>query len=289
MKVNEIVTNKILEKLKAGVVAWQSPYLCREHGPRNFESGRLYTGVNQILLADPDCPYYLTFNQIQKYGGKIIKGTHSEVAVFWKILQYGKQKENGETEESKVPLLRFYTVFNLKNVEGIDWKKADKFPERSQVEKNDAAEELILQYTDRPEIRNVAEHVAYYSPIMDYINMPRREHIRTDADYYATLFHELAHSTGHSTRLNRKLSGRTGSKDYSKEELIAEITTTFVMNHLGMKQTFDNNVSYLHSWLRALNNDPSMIIQAASAADKAFNYMLKVEAAQEQQTEAQAA
>lgn len=93
--------------------------------------------------------------------------------------------------------------------------------------------------------------------------------------YYDTAFHECVHSTGSEKRLNRKET--VASREaYSKEELIAEIGSCYIMHKLGIEtpMTFENNVAYLQSWLMALKNDKRMIVYAASAAAKAAEYVL---------------
>ena len=71
----------------------------------------------------------------------------------------------------------------------------------------------------------------------DYIQVPCREQYKDIMEFYSTLFHEMIHSTGHRDRLGRldcgtKIAG-FGSEEYSKEELIAEIGSAFLMNHIG--------------------------------------------------------
>ena len=40
--------------------------------------------------------------------------------------------------------------------------------------------------------------------------------------------------------------------------------------------TFDNSVSYIQSWLRKLKDDKTLIVKAASQAQKAVDYILGV-------------
>ena len=73
--------------------------------------------------------------------------------------------------------------------------------------------------------------VACYLPVTDTVHVPPRADFAGPEAYYATLFHELAHATGHPRRLNRSAlvtPAPFGSPDYSREELVAEITSAFV-------------------------------------------------------------
>ncbi len=94
------------------------------------------------------------------------------------------------------------------------------------------------------------------------------------------MFHEAVHSTGHKSRLNRpgvaELVAK-GGHEYSKEELVAEIGAAMLCGQAGIEQeTLDNSTAYIQSWLEALQGDNRMIVQAASAAQKAADYILGV-------------
>ena len=94
--------------------------------------------------------------------------------------------------------------------------------------------------------------------------------------YYSTLFHEL--STGHPSRIGREGIERLntfGSELYSREELTAEMGTARLCGITGIaSRTLDNSATYLQSWLSVLKSDSRMIVTAASAAQKAADYIL---------------
>ena len=101
-------------------------------------------------------------------------------------------------------------------------------------------------------------------------------------EYYSTLFHELTHSTGHAKRLNREgIAGVHffGDEGYSKEELIAEMGSAFVLQLLGIdcEKAFKNSVAYIQSWLRALKNDKRMIVSAAAKAEQAAKMIMNIQ------------
>jgi antirestriction protein ArdC len=115
---------------------------------------------------------------------------------------------------------------------------------------------------------------------MDYIQVPCKEQFNDIMEFYSTLFHEMVHSTGHRDRLGRldvgvKLAS-FGSEEYSKEELIAEIGSAFLMNHIGIEtiKTFKNSAAYIQSWLKVLRDDKRFIVSASSKAEKAMKYIL---------------
>ena len=85
--------------------------------------------------------------------------------------------------------------------------------------------------------------------------------------------HELGHWTGHASRLARDLSGAFGSKLYSREELVAEMTSAFCCATLGVVPTV-RHADYIGAWLEVLREDNRAVIRAASAASKAADYLL---------------
>lgn len=276
-KVYDIVTEQIIKKLEKGVIPWHKPWY--SYPAVNWVSQKPYRGVNQLLL---DGGEYATWNQIKKAGGWVKKGAKSQIITFWKILKFKEEKEMTNVETGKteivehierVPMLRYYRVFNIKDCKGLKSKRKVKKFEHDVIDKE---EEIVNKYIDKPKIKhNTSE--AYYSPSDDKVSLPYKEQFKDIEEYYSTLFHELVHSTGHGKRLNRKEIRRTGafgSKDYSKEELVAEIGSAMLCSKAGIEQvTIDNSTAYIQSWLEALKKDTKMVIFAASQAQKAVEYM----------------
>ncbi|MDA2931531.1 zincin-like metallopeptidase domain-containing protein [Acidobacteria bacterium AH-259-O06] len=108
--------------------------------------------------------------------------------------------------------------------------------------------------------------------------MPPAEVFTGDAEYYSTIFHELTHSTGHKSRLNRLDTDNLapfGSRDYSQEELVAEMGAAFLCGHCRIEnRTIDNSAAYIQGWLRRLRNDKGLVIFAAAQAQKAADFIL---------------
>ena len=59
------------------------------------------------------------------------------------------------------------------------------------------------------------------------------------------------------------------------EELCAELGSACIMNRLGLEtvHSFRNSAAYIQSWIKALKNDPKMIVSAGSKAEKAVKYI----------------
>ena len=92
-------------------------------------------------------------------------------------------------------------------------------------------------------------------------------------NWYRTALHELGHWTGAAQRLARDLTGGFGSDKYAREELVAEMTAAFTCASLGIEPTV-RHADYIGSWLRVLRDDKKAVVQAASKASKASDYLL---------------
>ena len=122
------------------------------------------------------------------------------------------------------------------------------------------------------------------------VHLPLIEQFDDIAEYYSTAFHELTHSTGHKNRLDRlNETAYFGTTDYAKEELVAEIGASGMVNMLGMenKASFKNNVAYIQSWIKALKNDNRLIVSASGKAEKAIAYIMNEQPAEDGKNEEQ--
>lgn len=276
MNVYKIVTDRIIEELKKGYIPWQKPWMSMrlQSGAYNRITKRPYSILNQLLLQHEG--EYATIRQWNQLGGKIKKGSKAEIVVFWKLQNFQKEKENGEIEEKKVPLLRYYRVFHISSVDGV---MPLPRPEPEEIFGIEAGEKVIRDYENREHILIQEEYTdeAYYSPFRDQIVVPDKQQYKDIHEFYSTVFHEMVHSTGHKTRLHRDLSQNTfGSESYSKEELIAEIGSAMLMKTVGIdtEQSFRNSAAYIRGWLRHIQQDEKLVVSAAGKAEKAARYIL---------------
>ena len=279
--VYQIVTDRITALLSTGVVPWRKGWTTTGV-PRNLSSGKPYRGINVWLLSSAGftSPYWLTYKQAQERGGNVRKGEKGSVAVFWKLFQPkdagSNQPTTGLEPTRMLPLLRYYTVFNVEQCEGID---APTVQARThEHEPIAAAEALWNAWTDKPAVTHQG-NAAVYRREADTITMPPRPQFQTAEDYYSTLFHEGTHATGHSARLARLTlleAARFGSPTYSKEELVAELGSAYLCGFCGIgERTLENAAAYLASWLQALRDDKTLIVHAAANAQKAADYILR--------------
>lgn len=286
------VTNKIIAMIEEGVAPWRKTW--STYGlARNYVSGRLYTGINYILMNNTGhpIPYFATFNQIKDLGGTIKKGTEASMVIYFKMYykdsddktlppEVAKSKYQKGEDIRVIKFIRYYNVFNVGDIEGIELDQS-RFPEvkLADNEKISRCEEIIMNMPNPPELRQIDANRAFYSPAHDFINLPSIGQFETSEHYYVTYFHELIHATGHSSRLARTevmdFSG-FGTISYSKEELVAEIGASFISSYcqINYDSIVENNASYLAGWLKVLEEDSRFIFKVSAEAQKAVDYIL---------------
>lgn len=307
VNVYEIVTERILAELEKGNIPWKKPWIrptvTTTYTSRKVEvdpttcaysrsTGRPYSLLNQMLLLRPG--EWATYKQIQEAGGQVKKGEKSSLVVFWKFLETKKVDANGDEVTDKIPVLRYYNVFHVETqAEGISPKNRNphEIVTTAHVTKHQAdaewasieeADAIVRAYLDRSGVKlheDPTSDRAFYRPGADSVTVPSRAQFKDPAEFYGTLFHELTHSTGHHSRLDRfseSGSHSFGGENYSKEELVAELGASALVNYLGIesKASFRNSAAYIQSWIKALRDDSRLIVSASGKAEKAVNYIL---------------
>lgn len=277
-KVYDIVTDRIIEDLQEGVAPWECPWF---GSLRNPVSDHAYRGVNRLLLGaemlrnEYALPLFCTYRQAQKLGAHVKKGESSALVTFFKIVEKTPDESDELDEPETYPVLRYYRVFNIDQLDGVDVDalSVEDFDPLDEAERHEHADEFIdatgaqLQHSGNPR--------AYYAPTKDIIHLPHFRRFKHARGYYSTAIHELTHWTGHESRLARNLAGRFGDESYAAEELIAELGAAYTMARLGF--AYDSQrASYIDSWISLLDNDKYAIFTASSAAEEAADYLADI-------------
>lgn len=102
---------------------------------------------------------------------------------------------------------------------------------------------------------------AYFSISKDEIVVPEKSQFINGESFYSNLFHEMTHSTGTEERLNRFKQGNGfGSAEYSREELVAELSAALIASRYGTeKNVKEDSCAYLKSWLGSLKESPEFL------------------------------
>lgn len=288
-KAYDVITERISAMLSSGKIPWRRPWNALKAAggqrPRNIE-GRLYRGANWFLLGmlPYSSPIFLTFKQARALGGTVRKGEQGFPVLFWKMLEV--TEENAADAESvgrRIPFARYYTVFNVEQCEGLDLAQPEAPTMPAEFDPIVEAEAIWAGMPAQPSLAHGGDR-ACYIPALDSIRMPPRHAFGAAEGYYETLFHEMGHSTGHASRLNRKeivTGSYFGARDYSLEELVAELCAAFLCAEVGIDQAvLENQAAYIQGWMEKLKAEPQAFIVAAARAQKAADYILRRHAAE---------
>ena len=293
ISVYDVVTDQIIKLLEQGQIPWRKSWSTVP--AQNYASKTIYRGINSLVLNSLGFakPYFLTFNQAKKLDGSVRKGAKSFIVTYWLKAYYdaactrkSTRAELTEEEARKRPasevatksILRYYRVFHYSDIKGIDFKIAEDFPLHLPEKRMLEHGWHLYQYMPNPpELRSQVQQ-AYYHPVKDYINLPDINCFDSVKSYLHVFYHELVHSTGHSSRLAREAITEPqpfGSWCYSKEELVAELGSSFLMQErkLSSDEIIQDSAAYIQGWLRALKNDKRLVVEAASQAQATADYI----------------
>lgn len=266
---------------------WAKPWSCIP--PHNASSGKVYRGINTIVLWFISSLSYgsngwLTYKQAKDLGGSVKKGERGITVIYWQPLRVAEKDENGEeTGETKTIFFeKLYTVFNVEQCEGIDESKL-KAPKgfksfvRTEAEHPERVERAIEFCNSVGAKYNEVKtgDRACYRPSTDEIELPDRSLFMSDAAYLSTRFHELGHWTGHDSRLDRSLCTKKGTEDYAQEELVAEFASAILCSLFGIEGNGLQHPEYLAVWRSRCSDDPKVVIHAGQRAQKAVDYLIE--------------
>lgn len=257
MKVQEIVTNKVIEALNSGKVPWVQGWNLAH--AFNAVSGRKYTGINSILLDNSPLGY-ITFKKLNELGGTLAKGSKGSIVTLWTFIENKKaEKVNGEFP--KFPLLRYYNVFKVEDVSGLP----EKFYVKTEREFRTLSEFQNILTTHNVNLTHGGND-AFYSPANDSITMPNKGQFKSEQEYHKVLAHELIHWT--AKRVGRE------KDSYALEELVAEIGACMLVGEFGIDLNIENTVAYCQHWGNKIKADEWLVVKAAGRASKAVAYLL---------------
>lgn len=281
------ITNKILADLKAGVATWAKPWKTDAKGekvsisaglPMNFQTRKQYRMGNVVILLEAcwsngwTVPAFATAKQIAAMGGKIVKGSKGTHITNRSLVEREPRTPEEAAKVNERGLFEYwndkcYSVFNLAQCEGIEIA-ADEMRVISSLPE-DAAELVDALNVKLREGGNEA----FYSPVVDFVAMPKVEAFETVDHYRATLYHEIGHWTGHTSRLDRlKRTAKFGNKEYAFEELVAELSAAFLAAEYGIEAKL-RHAEYIGSWIKLFTDKDDAFQRAASEAQKVLDFI----------------
>lgn len=286
MSVYETLANKMVQLIESsGTLPWTNPWkqINGHAGAINGISGKPYRGFyNLSMTSFATTPIFYSFKQATELGGVIKKGNHGVPILYYTMLEkQGTEPSNGDEETKRFPFMRYTTVFSVdqidfpkKVLEGIlNTYKVSEPVEHTPTE----AEKIFIDFCAEQNIKlSFGGNKACYSPAFDTIKMPSPGAFTTVPGFIATLYHEGAHATGAKHRLNRDINNFFGTQRYATEELIAELSSIYSCNRLGvLNQELEmNSAAYLQGWIKKLKDNPKEVLAVMSKAQKASEFIL---------------
>jgi antirestriction protein ArdC len=167
--------------------------------PQNAATQRRYSGINVLILWGAviergfSGQSWLTFRQALGLGGHVRKGETGTTVVYADRFVPDEERRRAERdgdEPGAIPFLKRFTVFNTDQCEGLPAELSTTPPP--------LAEGLILPQAEALIAATAADFRiggdrAFYSPLHDFIQVPRPEAYFEPINWHRTALHELGH------------------------------------------------------------------------------------------------
>lgn len=287
------------------VKEWSFP-----HPPMNGVTGKGYGPRNTAMLmyAMRDGgfrdPRFSTFKMASDKGCHIIKGSHGYPIERWKRMLVSKSDPSARLKQPKTQeewdialanpdykaeprCVGTFTVFNAEQMENTEnLVSVECF---KPIEPDRVADGLV-KASPCPVIETPNDE-AFYLPGADKIYVPQRNQFTNVESFCRTLLHEMGHSTAHPSRLDREQCGlKQNRQKYAFEELIAELSSVFTANAIGLDlrgvdddkplsgdevDAMSNSAAYLKGWASQLKDPGGELLKTATRASKATDFLVK--------------
>lgn len=274
------IADYFIQSLRENSLQWKKNWI--DASPLNAVTGKYYRGINKFLLsmeaqkANSLDYRWATFNQIKNAGWSVRKGAKGSKIQYCQPYDFTVQKQiSWEEYRAKGHyhigiIYKNFTVFNGQDIRGI--------PPLETISKNVVTDELLHKISNSMEvtIQNNIGGDAFYHPLTDTIHVPIPERFSSSYDYNSTVLHELSHATGSQKRLQRNLTGAFGSPEYAYEELVAEISSSFMGVYLEINQSkehLQNHAAYVQHWIQEIQRKPETLLKAIQDAEEVSTYL----------------
>ena len=296
----DLFAEMMIEKIESIHKDWRKPWFTKGalQWPRNL-SGREYNGMNSFMLLlhcekeGYQIPRFCTFDCVQRLNKpdkdgqelprvSVLRGEksfpvmlttftciHKETKEKIKYGDYKKLSDEEKAQYNVYPRMQVFRVFNvaqtnLREARPELWEQLErengKRVENSEHFSFEPVDAMIKDNLWICPIKPTHQDEAYYSIAKNEIVVPEKEQFRDGESFYGTLFHEMIHSTGAEGVLDRLQPTSFGSKEYAREELVAELGGALVAQRYGMtKHIKEDSCAYLKGWLDELKESPQFI------------------------------
>ena len=299
-KALDLFAEMMIEKIESIRKDWRKPWFTEEalQWPCNL-SGREYNGMNAIMLLihcekeGYKIPRFCTFECVQRLNKSdkdnqekprvsVLRGEksfpimlttftciHKETKEKIKYDDYKKLSDEEKAQYNVYPKMQVFRVFNvaqtnLREARPELWEQLE-VENGKRVENGEHFSFVPVDTMIRDNlwicpIKPRHQDEAYYSITRNEIIVPEKEQFQSGEAFYGTLFHEMVHSTGAEGILDRLQPTSFGSKEYAREELVAELGSALIAQRYGMtKHIKEDSCAYLKGWLDELKELPQFI------------------------------
>lgn len=231
------------------------------HKPLTDANGERLPQVS-VLKGEKSFPVFITTFTV------VDKETKEKI----KMEDYRKLSPEEQKKYSVYPKLNVHNVFNVAqtNLREARPELYEKLCERNNLKRPASLDDEKMAFAPLDEMIEKKlwvcpislEHQdsAYYSIAKDAIVLPEKSQFINGESFYGTLLHEMTHSTGAEGRLDRIKPAAFGSKEYAREELVAELGSALVASQYGITKTIKgDSAQYLGSWLDVLKESPEFL------------------------------
>lgn len=231
------------------------------HKPLTDANGERLPQVS-VLKGEKSFPVFITTFTV------VDKETKEKI----KMEDYRKLSPEEQKKYSVYPKLNVHNVFNVAqtNLREARPELYEKLCERNNLKRPASLDDEKMAFAPLDEMIEKKlwvcpislEHQdsAYYSIAKDAIVLPEKSQFINGESFYGTLLHEMTHSTGAEGRLDRIKPAAFGSKEYAREELVAELGCALVASQYGITKTIkEDSAQYLGSWLDVLKESPEFL------------------------------
>jgi len=270
-EVNQTIKEYLMEaRLGDGIAPWQREWIIIPK--RNYDSNRVYNGLNRWLLSYDNDLSYVTKASIEKRGLTIPEGAKARLVIAYVPPHLRKDEESFSEEEKKnimkkrFPVMVTHWVYRSKDIPGLPEKVYKDMKDNKRYEN---IEVFIQSLKDKgltiEEGGNEAHHIRH----TEIIGMPDIKQFESSDKYYRVYFHEVGHWTGlHLKREDKKFD----RIEHGKEELIAEMVSAYVSHYFGIPME-ENDFAYIDGWIKAIDSDPYLLSSACAQAEKALKFL----------------
>ncbi len=285
-------------------------YLTNYKTGRQYKNGNFFFLLFASMFSGFETMQFMTYKQGLSLGYMVNKGAEG-LPVYYYSFKYFKSEEGkriplpdspyNSWSNAKllinniiaVPFIKIHHVFNVAqfhNLEtGLDLiaeinaKFIDDIVEAKEVKANPerilkGCEDILNDWECPIKLVNGSDE-CFYLPSQDIIQLAAREQFINNEFFYATMVHEVTHSTGHDTRTGRiakfESSCETKKEAYAIEELVAEISSAFIMasNNFASEHQKVNSAKYLQTWRSKIKEDENLAFKVCNEAYKAVSYI----------------